>query len=179
MRILGIDPGSRNAGYCIIETNTRTFCHIASGTIRLSKIDNFSLRLKNIYNDCQQIIELYSPDEISLESLIYVKSPTSLIKLAQARGAMIAAFSQTHENKIYEYAPNLIKSTVTGHGHADKKSIAKAAKILLSYHHFDSEDSSDAAAIALCHAFLLGSNSGVIKSKARNSLAKSVEHKLD
>src|SRR5690606_28092073 len=90
---------------------------------------------------------------VSIESLIYVKSVDALSKLAQARGAMIAAFSRTHVGKIYEYSPNTIKSSVTGHGHADKDAVDKAMNMMFGKMSFKTSDESDALAIAVCHAF--------------------------
>ena len=81
-----------------------------------------------------------------------MKGIEALSKLAQARGAMIAAFSQTKNGKIYEYAPNAIKSSVTGHGHADKESVDKAMSMMFGKMTFKTSDESDALAIAVCHA---------------------------
>jgi len=157
MRILGIDPGSRSAGFGVIETAGKKFKYIDSGLLKYNCKTDFINRLGDIYESCGDILQKYSPDCISVESLIYVKSPTALMKLAQARGAMIAAFSITHKEKIFEYSPNLIKSTVSGHGHATKEGIQKILTMILGIQGFCGHDESDALAIALCHAFLINS----------------------
>lgn len=121
MIILGIDPGSRKAGYALINVQGKKISYITSGVLKYDHVDEFLERLGMIYQTCDELMNKYQPDEVSVEALIYVKSVDALSKLAQARGAMIAAFSRTRLGKIFEYAPNAVKSSVTGHGHADKE----------------------------------------------------------
>jgi crossover junction endodeoxyribonuclease RuvC len=168
MIILGVDPGSRKAGYALIEVEGRKFKYITSGVLRYDKIDEFVDRLGVIYKSCEELVEKYQPHEISIESLIYVKSVTALAKLAQARGAMIAGFMKTHQGKVSEYSPNLIKSSVTGHGHASKEGVEKTLSMIFGPLKFKSNDESDALAIALCHAL----NRGQVKVKNNNKLAQ-------
>ena len=152
MIILGIDPGSRKAGYALIEVQGRKISYIASGVLKYDHVNEFLERLGMIYQTCDELMNKYQPDEVSVEALIYVKSVDALSKLAQARGAMIAAFSRTRLGKIFEYAPNAVKSSVTGHGHADKEAIDKAMTMMFGKLSFKTSDESDALAIAVCHA---------------------------
>ena len=153
MKILGIDPGSRKAGFSLIEVHPKKkITYLTSGILKYDHIELFLERLGVIYSSCEELVERFSPDEISIESLIYVKSVESLSKLAQARGAMVAAFSKTMRGKIFEYFPNLVKSSVAGHGHADKESIDKAMTLIFGRLNFQSSDESDSLAIAVCHA---------------------------
>ncbi len=152
MRILGIDPGSRKAGYALIEVDGRKMTYITSGVLKYDHIDEFLERLGVIYQTCDELSEKLSPDEVAIEALIYVKSVEALSKLAQARGAMIAAFSRKNLGKLHEYSPNTIKSSVTGHGHADKDSVDKAVSMIFGKINFKTSDESDALAIAVCHA---------------------------
>ncbi len=171
MKILGIDPGSRKAGWALIEKNGRKITYLSSGTLRYDKIDNFMDRLAVIYNSLEELMNKHNPDEVSVESLIYVKSVTSLAKLAQARGSMLAAVLQTHQGKVFEYSPNLIKSAVSGYGHSDKTAIEKSLKMIFGSIEFSSSDESDALAIALCHSLNTGKVSvqkKSIKSKSRS-----------
>jgi len=176
MRILGIDPGSRKAGWALIEKEGRKIKYLSSGTLRYDKIDNFVDRLGVIYNSINELMTEYSPDEVGIESLIYVKSVTSLAKLAQARGAMIAAIVQTRSGKVFEYSPTSIKSTVSGYGHADKEAIDKTLKMIFGKIEFKTNDESDALAIALCHALGGGTSkaSTNIKKSTRGRTLKSV-----
>lgn len=152
MIILGIDPGSRKAGYALIECEGRHFKYLDSGTLLLEKEGEFLNRLSKAHEESLELVAKFKPDEIALESLIYVKSPTALIKLAQTRGAMLAAFLGTHKDKIFEYAPNSVKATVTGHGHADKEGIQRSLQMIFGKAtKFKTHDESDALAIAVCH----------------------------
>ncbi len=152
MIILGIDPGSRKAGYALIEVQGKKISYIASGVLKYDHIDEFIDRLGMIYQSCDELMAKFKPDEVSVEALIYVKSVEALSKLAQARGAMVAAFSRTLRGKIFEYSPNTVKSSVTGHGHADKEAIDKAMTMMFGKLTFKTSDESDALAIAVCHA---------------------------
>lgn len=152
MKILGIDPGSRKTGWALIEVDGKKIKYLSSGVLRFDKVEEFLERLGIIYNECMNLDEKFQPNEIAFESLIYVKSVEALSKLAQARGAMIAAFMKNHTGLVYEYSPNLIKSSVTGFGHANKESVDKAMQLMFGKISFKTADESDALAIAVCHA---------------------------
>ena len=157
MIILGIDPGSRKTGYGLVELKGRKFNYLESGILSFEVKENFIERIGDIYRAANELLVDTKVDAIALESLIFTKSVTSLAKLAQARGAIIAALAQNFDGQIFEYAPNLIKSTVTGHGHTDKEGIQKIVGMLLGIKSFQSHDEADALAIALTHGLLQGS----------------------
>ncbi len=161
MKILGIDPGSRKTGWALIEVNGKKITYIKSGVLRFDHVDEFIDRLGLIYKSCHQLQIELAPNEISFESLIYVKSVEALSKLAQARGAMVAAFMQDYSGRVFEYSPNLVKSSVTGHGHADKAAVEKAVQMMFGKLSFKSADESDAIAIAVCHALNRNMNSKI------------------
>lgn len=151
MIILGIDPGSRKAGFSVLDVQGKKMTYIASGVMKFDHVDEFIDRLGLIYSACNDLIEKYKPDEVAIEGLIYVKSVDALSKLAQARGAMIAAFKKENSLKVFEYSPNLIKSSVTGHGHATKEAVDKSLSMIFGKMTFKTNDESDALAIAVCH----------------------------
>ncbi len=155
MKILGIDPGSRKAGFGLVMMKGKKVEYLASGTLRYDCQLPILDRLGEIYLSCIKLVEKYQPDEIAIEALIHVKNVSSLAKLAQARGAMIAAMVKSHRGKIFEYSPTMIKSTVTGHGFADKMGIQKFISMMLGNMKFDTDDESDALAIAICHGIML------------------------
>jgi crossover junction endodeoxyribonuclease RuvC len=182
MIVLAIDPGSVNAGYALLQKDGRRIIYLASGVLKFKAGDEFLHRVKDIYDQTLSLISKHQPDEIALESLIFVKSPTALIKLAQSRGTMLAALTQDFHQKIYEYAPTLVKSTVTGHGHADKEAIQKTLKQTLGLTEFSTHDESDAIAIAFCHLLLRDSLYALKKplpGKGKSkSLSASLAHKI-
>jgi len=56
-----------------------------------------------------------------------------------------------------EYAPNAVKKTVVGVGHADKGQVEHMVKVQLSGVVIAGADAADALAIAICHAHHLQS----------------------
>jgi len=151
--ILGIDPGSIKTGFALIKKEGKRFHYIESGVIKFDAKKDFIYRISNIYADLRELILRIDPDEVAFESLIYVKNVSSLAKLAQARGAMIAACSKY---KMYEYPPTLVKNTVTQDGHASKQGVSKVLEMVFGKIAFKTHDESDALAIALCHGLLGG-----------------------
>ena len=83
---------------------------------------------------------------------------------------MVAAFMKTHQKKVFEYAPNLVKASVTGHGHASKDSVEKILNLMLGPNIFKTADESDALAIAICHALNRNMNLKTQKSIKETSL---------
>lgn len=178
MKVLGIDPGTRNVGYALLSStkNSNRFMCIDSGTISLGNGEILD-RLLDLQNKISELAKTYQPDHIAFESLIYVKSPTSLIKLAMAKGVMLGAIGSAYRGRIFEYKPNEIKQVVTGHGHADKESIQKMIGFYLNKNDFTSYDESDAISIAMCHLLLKNNQIGKMK-KGGSSLAQAVAHKV-
>lgn len=183
MIVLAIDPGSVTAGYALLQKEGRKIHYVTSGILKFNGQTEFLHRIKSIYDQTLELIEKHQPDEVALESLIFVKSPDALIKLAQSRGTMLAAISQKYHEKIFEYSPNLVKSTVAGHGHADKEGIQKVLLQYFGLTNFKTHDESDAVAIALCHLLNRGSIAQMpVKSKRTknmgNGLASALAHKI-
>lgn len=148
--ILGIDPGSITTGYGVIQRNGREFKFLACGCIRTGGGD-LPNRLQTIFNDLQQVIELYQPHEMAIENVFMAKNPDSALKLGQARGAAICAF-MAKNIPVSEYTANQVKQAVVGKGHADKKQVQHMIKILLNLSETPQADAADALAIAICHA---------------------------
>ncbi len=183
MIVLAIDPGSVTAGFALMQKEGKKISYLASGILKFDGDDVFLHRVKDIYDQTLALVEKHQPDEVALESLIFAKSPTALIKLAQSRGTMLAAFAQRYHGKIYEYAPMLVKQTVAGHGHADKEGVQKVLTQTLGITGFRTHDESDAVAIALCHLLHRGSVVPLApkapKSKNRGGgLAAALAHKV-
>lgn len=166
--ILGIDPGSQNSGYALVKTGEKSFQLFDSGVCELGSRVDFFKRLFLLSNFFSKLVEEFPPFHLAIESLAYVKNANSFGKLAQARGVIIAAL-QPKALKIHEYSPNLIKSTVSGYGHASKQNIKKSLGFSSIKKDFRTHDESDALAVALCHYFhgggrLKKSSSGYLRS---------------
>lgn len=153
MRILGIDPGTATTGYGVIDlTGQDSYDYIASGIIKTTADYTQSERLKMIRADMVEILQMYSPDIVAVESIFFFKNAKTLVPVAQARGVILEAAASSGIN-IVEYTPMQVKMTIAGYGRADKKEMqAMVAKLLDSAKVIKPDDASDAVAIAICHA---------------------------
>jgi len=149
-RILGIDPGSRQTGYGLIDSDGRHSQHVDSGCIYV-KGENFPQRLGYIFQQVSELIVEYQPDELSIELVFVNKNVDSALKLAQARSAAICAAVNAGLS-VHEYAPKAIKSAVVGTGSATKEQVQHMMTMLLKLEKGLQADQADALGIALCHA---------------------------
>ena len=150
--IMGIDPGSIYCGCAFLYLCKGHPVRIKTQLIEASPKSKLNERVMIIGEQVRNLILEIKPSIIAIESLIYVKNPKALIALAQARGAILSAIGSKYVSKIYEYSPNLAKSIVTGHGHADKLMVQKGINLTLGTDiSFTSYDESDALLLALAH----------------------------
>lgn len=150
VRILGIDPGSRQTGYGIIDSDKNHSIHIDSGCIYV-KGETFADRLGYIFKQISEIISEYQPVELSIEQVFVNKNVDSALKLSQARAAVICA-AVNAGLKVSEYAPKAVKSAVVGTGSASKEQVQHMMSMLLKLEKGLQADQADALGIALCHA---------------------------
>lgn len=153
MRILGVDPGTLFTGYGIVDFQGNELAHVASGIIKIPATKEFAPRLKLIYNELDQLIKKFKPQEFSLETSFYGKNVQSALKIGYARGvSLLAAINNNLE--IREYSPREIKKAVVGNGAASKEQVQYMIKKLLVIRKIKVKfDESDALAVAVCHAF--------------------------
>ena len=151
IRIIGIDPGLRRTGWGVIESDGVRLVYIASGMVTSDADERLAYRLREIYQGLVSVIATFHPHEASVEETFVNKDARSTLKLGQARGmAMLAPAMRGLP--VAEYAANVIKTTVVGAGHAEKKQIQAMIGFLLPKAKFESADEADALAIAICHA---------------------------
>jgi crossover junction endodeoxyribonuclease RuvC len=151
IRIIGIDPGLRRMGWGIIESDGVRLSYVASGMIQSTSTDPLAIRLSTLFCGLTAILANHLPAEAAVEETFVNENAKATLKLGQARGiAMLAPAMKSI--KVAEYTPNLIKKSVVGSGHAEKKQIQMMVQMLLPKARFDSADEADALAIAICHA---------------------------
>lgn len=152
MIILGIDPGLALMGYGIIRYENSKAALVDCGTIVTEAGMPLPRRLNIIYESVGKLIRRHDPDCIAFEELFAGKNVTTVIGVAQARGAAMAAAFGTGA-ALFEYTPMQIKQAVVGYGHADKKQIQEMVRLLLGLSHMiRPDDAADAVACAICHA---------------------------
>ncbi|MFA9372972.1 crossover junction endodeoxyribonuclease RuvC [Poseidonibacter sp.] len=151
MKILGIDPGTRNCGYAIIEKNGRETKLIEAGLIKIKTVV-LQEQIVEMSEGFDLIFKKHKIDEVSVEDMFYAFNPKTVIKLAQFRGAISLKILQEIGN-FAEYTPLQVKKAVTGNGKADKTQVAFMVKKLLGIKkEIKPLDITDAIAIALTHS---------------------------
>jgi len=151
LRIIGIDPGLRRTGWGVIEIDGPRLVYVGSGLITSDSEEALAFRLRAIFEGLSTVIASFSPREAAVEETFVNDNPRATLKLGQARGMALLAPAMKGL-AVGEYPPNLIKKTVTGSGHADKKQMQIMVGFLLPKAKVESADEADALAIAICHA---------------------------
>src|SRR3954452_6017805 len=151
VRILGIDPGLRRTGWGVIEIDGNRLGFIAFGSGGPEDSLPLANRLLAIHEGLAAVLGDFNPAEAALEQTFVNKDGVATLKLGQARGVAMLAPAMFGIS-VAEYAPNQVKKTVVGAGHADKSQIAVMLKILLPKAEPKSADAADALAIAITHA---------------------------
>lgn len=154
IRILGIDPGSRVAGYGIVDIDQGQILHVEHGTIDVSKIEKFEDRLRQLGEDLARLIIRVKPQESAVEKVFLGKNPDSAFKLGHARGVCLYELSRA-KIRISEYSTRTVKMGVTGSGGSTKEIVQKFVfdqlKVNLKENSNIKLDASDALALALHH----------------------------
>jgi len=151
IRILGIDPGLQRTGWGIIESAGSTLTFVAAGTVASSARAGLAERLCQIHDGLARLIEIHAPAEAAVEATFVSHDGAATLKLGQARGVALLTIARAGI-AVAEYAPNAVKKSVTGVGHAGKNQIQAMVRMLLPRASFDSADAADAIAVAICHA---------------------------
>jgi len=150
-RILGLDPGLRITGWGVIEVSGSSLVHVAHGVVKSKDGEPLPTRLASLYTQLVDLIQEYSPHEAAVEETFVNRNPLSALKLGAARGVVMLAPAQAGL-LVGEYAPNTVKKSVVGVGHADKAQIAMMVARLLPKSGGALNDAADALAVAICHA---------------------------
>ncbi len=155
-RFIGLDPGLRRTGWGVIDSDGHRLSHVANGTVRSDNGAALPQRLMQIHDGLREVIAAWAPDTAAVEEIFVNRNPVSTLKLGQARGVvlLIPALAGL---EVGEYAPNLIKKSVVGSGHAGKEQILAMVRMLLPGADIDSQDAADALAVAICHAHHMNS----------------------
>jgi crossover junction endodeoxyribonuclease RuvC len=162
MRVLGIDPGLRQCGWGIIESHGSRLSHVANGTCRPGGTD-LATRLDALHQQLTDVLTRFAPEAAAVEQTFVNKDGAATLKLGQARGIALLVPAQ-FGLEVGEYAPNTVKKTVVGVGHAEKGQVDHMVRMQLPGCAPDSADAADALAIAICHAFHLQSRQALARA---------------
>ncbi|MDU8928677.1 crossover junction endodeoxyribonuclease RuvC [Alisedimentitalea sp. MJ-SS2] len=150
MRVLGIDPGLRNLGWGVIDVDGSRLSHVGNGICR-SVGSDLAARLLSLHEQLSAVLARFAPDTAAVEQTFVNKDGASTLKLGQARGICLLVPAQAGL-AVGEYAPNTVKKTVVGVGHAQKAQVDHMVKMQLPGVQIEGSDAADALAVAICHA---------------------------
>jgi crossover junction endodeoxyribonuclease RuvC len=153
MRIIGIDPGIARTGWGIIDAQKSNCKAQNFGCIETQPSTLLPERLNILFIKLQQIITQQKPQALAIEELFFNTNAKTALIVGQARGVVLLAAAQ--ENiPVAIYTPLQVKIAITGYGRAEKSQIGHMVKILLNLPTIPKpDDTADALAIALTHAF--------------------------
>ena len=152
MRVLGIDCGSERTGYGVIESDGAAHRLLIAGVIRTSSKAPFETRLLEIASGLRGLIREHAPESAAVEGIFHAINVKTALKLAHVRGIALLAVAEAGI-ALAEYSPLEVKTSVVGYGRAEKFQVQTMVQSLLRLPAMvESEDASDALAVAICHA---------------------------
>ncbi|MCM0000366.1 MAG: crossover junction endodeoxyribonuclease RuvC [Erythrobacter sp.] len=153
MLILGLDPSLSSTGWGVIRAASARLSHVANGQIRTDPGAPMAERLATLQAALAEVIAQHRPARAAAEEIFVNKNPQSTLKLAQARGAVLAACGAAGLT-VNEHAARLVKKAVTGTGGAEKAQVAAMVRVLLPGVAIAGSDAADALAVAIADAHL-------------------------
>jgi len=156
--VLGIDPGTAVTGYgVVVRRDDGAVSLLECGVIRTSASQPLPLRIREIFEGVQEIIQRFDPAAVSVEDVFQGKNVRSALTLGHARGAILLA-AELQEIPIAEYSPREIKKAVVGTGNATKEQVAYMVQRQLRLKDPPRpSDAADGVAAALCHCLVSSS----------------------
>jgi crossover junction endodeoxyribonuclease RuvC len=151
--ILGLDPSLSSTGWGVIRSEGARITHVANGQIKTDPAAPMPERLAALQAGLAAVIAAHRPTRAAAEEIFVNKNPQSTLKLAQARGAVLAACGAAGLT-VNEHATRLVKKAITGTGGAEKAQVAAMVKVLLPGVAVAGSDAADALAVAIADAHL-------------------------
>ncbi|MTJ83387.1 MAG: crossover junction endodeoxyribonuclease RuvC [Telmatospirillum sp.] len=155
MRLLGLDPGLRTTGWGVIDVSDNRLRWVADGIVCSDGDLSLAERLAQLHRGILEVVALHAPGEAAVEETFVNQNPASTLKLGQARGAVLLAASLSGL-AVAEYAPRQVKQALVGSGRAAKEQVGMMVRQLLPGCQSRQTDSTDALAVAICHAHYRG-----------------------
>ncbi|MCB0379566.1 MAG: crossover junction endodeoxyribonuclease RuvC [Bdellovibrionales bacterium] len=153
MRVLGIDPGTLNLGWGVIERDPRgRWIHRGHDCLRAPQRQDFFVRIAELGQKVGELIDLHQPQVAVIENIFLGKNVDSAFKLGHIRGICVA---ECHKRglEIFEYSPKVVKKQITGSGSAEKTLVRELLyrQLGIPLDSGKTLDASDALALAFCH----------------------------
>jgi crossover junction endodeoxyribonuclease RuvC len=153
MLILGLDPSLSCTGWGVVRAEGSRLTHVANGQIATDSKAPMAERLAALQAGLAAVIAAHRPDRAAAEEVFVNKNPQSTLKLAQARGAVLAACGAAGL-PVRAHAARLVQKAVVGPGGAEKAQVQAMLKVLLPGAPLAGPDAADARAVAIADAHL-------------------------
>jgi crossover junction endodeoxyribonuclease RuvC len=142
--LCALDLSLNSTGVCIFTTEGD---YVEKLTIDTHKIENTQLKLREIGNIFENLIEKYDFEIIAIEKGFsrFAKSTQQLYRCFGVASYIFSSYPQ------FYYPSGTIKKVVTGKGNASKKSVQDAINKMYPDIAFNSFDESDAFAVGLTY----------------------------
>ena len=155
MLILGLDPSLSCTGWGIVRAEGARLSHVANGQIPTKASAPMAERLAGLQATLAAVIAEHRPERAAAEEVFVNKNPQSTLKLAQARGAVLAACGAAGL-PVSEFAARAVKKAVVGTGAAEKSQVQAMLMVLLPGAKVAGPDAADALAVAIAAAHFRG-----------------------
>mgnify|MGYP001587549350 CR=1 FL=1 len=129
--IIAIDPGYDRCGVAVVSETVGKPAVVFSTCITSDKKEEQYLRLTSIFKQLEVVIKKYKPSHLAIETLFFSVNKKTAIKVAEARGAILA-LAGLYDLSLIELSPQAIKIAMTGVGNASKEQVQKMVKLTVA-----------------------------------------------
>ena len=151
MRVLGIDPGTLNMGYGIVEERGGNISMAGCGVISVPQKMPVEQRLFALHAELSKIIAKFQPEEAAIEEPFVAGNARSALAIGRAQAVAILAAVQGGL-PVFRYMPTQVKQMVTSYGRSSKDQVKQVVKLQLGVIDIpEASDAADALAVAICH----------------------------
>lgn len=164
MRVLGIDPGTLNLGYGLVDEADGKVTMVDCGVLSQPSRIPVEKRLCALYNRLGEVIARYKPDEVAIEEPFVAVNVRSALAIGRSQAIAILA-AASNDLPVFRYLPAQVKQQVTDYGGSSKEQVKVMVKIQLGLSDLPhSDDAADALAVAICHIYQSQFNRRIAKS---------------
>jgi len=149
MIMLGVDPGTRYAGYGVLKKEKQKMRLIEAGCLDIHKEKSLIDKIGAIYEFISRKCTELEITHVAIETPFLYKNAATFLKLGYVRG-ILYLIAHKHSLEVLEYTPTEVKQRVTGYGKASKEQVANVILKLFKIKKPQRDDTTDAIAIALC-----------------------------
>lgn len=152
MKVLGVDPGTLNMGYGVIEeTGGSQIVMLTCGVISAPQKMPIEERLCHMYEGLKKVITEFKPDEMAVEEPFMANNARSALAIGRAQAVSFLAGAQARL-PVARYMPTQVKQLVTNYGRSSKEQVQQMVKLQLGVTGLpEASDAADALAVAICH----------------------------